>query len=152
MIRLEHVNLVVKDIEATQDFILTAFPHWKIRGKGESEWYGIMREWRHIGTDDYYVTINQGNDEENRDLKSQSPGLAHIGFVVDDVDSVSNRLQKNGYEIATIGADHPFRKTIYFIDPAGFEFEFMQYLSEKPEQKNMYGGETSEITRVSTAV
>ena len=44
------------------------------------------------------------------------------------------------------------RKTIYFIDPAGFEFEFIQYLSENPEEKNMYGGETSAISRVSTAL
>lgn len=151
MIKLEHVNLVVKDVEETQKFILTAFPGWKVRGEGESEWYGKMRKWKHIGTDDYYLSINQGNEDDNRDLRSHSPGLAHLGFNVDDVDALSQRLQDSGYEIATIGADHPHRKAIYFIDPAGFEFEFLEYLSEKPEEKNMYGGETSAITRVSTA-
>jgi len=151
MVRIEHVNLVVNDINATLNFIQAAFPHWKVRGKGESEWYGKKRQWLHVGTDDDYITLNEGNDETNRDLKGHSPGLAHVGFCVDDVDTISSRLQAKGYEVATIGADHPHRKNIYFIDPSGFEFEFIQYLSEKPEERNMYGGETSEITRISTA-
>lgn len=152
MIRLEHVNLVVKDLDTTLDFIQTAFPDWKVRGQGESEWYSKKRKWLHVGTDENYITLNEGSDDNNRDLKGHSPGLAHIGFAVDDVEGISNRLQAKGHEIATIGADHPHRKTLYFIDPAGFEFEFIQYLSEKPEEKNMYGGETSSITRISTAV
>ena len=152
MIRLEHVNLVVKDMDATLDFIQTAFPDWKVRGKGESEWYSKKRQWLHVGTDEYYITLNEGSDNNNRDLKGHSSGLAHIGFAVDDVEGISSRLQAKGYEIDTIGADHPHRKTIYFIDPAGFEFEFIQYLSQKSEEKNMYGGETTGITRVSTAI
>lgn len=43
MIRLEHLNLVVKDIEASCDFLLTAFPEWKVRGEGQSEWYNGNR-------------------------------------------------------------------------------------------------------------
>ncbi|VAW50383.1 Glyoxalase family protein [hydrothermal vent metagenome] len=150
MIRLEHVNLVVNDMGATLDFIQTAFPDWKVRGNGESEWYGKQRHWLHVGTDDYYLTLNEGGEGNNRDLKGHAPGLAHIGFCVDDVDGISTRLQSKGYEIETIGADHPHRKTIYFIDPAGFEFEFIQYLSQMPQQRNMYGGETSGIKRVSS--
>lgn len=151
MRRLEHVNLVVSDIDATRDFIQTAFPDWKVRGKGENEWYGKKRNWMHVGTDDYYITLNEGGVGNNRDLKGHVPGLAHIGFCVDDVDDISSRLQNKGYVCATIGADHPYRKTIYFIDPAGFEFEFIQYLSQVPEKRNMYGGETSGVKRVSSA-
>ena len=151
MVRLEHVNLVVSDIDATLNFIQTAFPDWKVRGKGENEWYGKQRHWLHVGTDDYYLTLNDGGGGNNRDLKGHAPGLAHIGFCVEDVDDISARLQNKGYEIATIGADHPYRKTIYFIDPAGFEFEFIQYLSLVLEERNMYGGETSGVKRVSSA-
>jgi len=150
MIGLEHVNLVVSDLKATLDFLQTAFPDWKVRGKGESEWYGKQRHWLHVGTDDYYLTLNQASGGTNRDLKSNTPGLAHVGFCVENADVISDRLQSKGYEIATIGADHPYRKNVYFIDPSGFEFEFIQYLSELPEQRNLYGGETSDITRVST--
>lgn len=150
MSRLEHVNLVVKNIEATKKFLLTAFPHWEIRGGGQSEWYGYPRKWVHIGDDDYYITLNDRAEGENRDLRGVTPGLAHVGFVVEDVDAVTNRLQKQGYEIGTIGADHPYRKTVYFVEPEGFEFEFIQYFSTDPEKKNMYGGETSDIVRVGT--
>ncbi|OUR80779.1 glyoxalase [Alphaproteobacteria bacterium 46_93_T64] len=148
MIRLEHINLVVKDIEETLNFIQTAFPDWKVRGTGESEWHGNKRHWLHVGTDDHYISLNEGNNEENRDLSGNSPGLAHIGFCVDNALEISDRLQQNGYEITTIGADHPFRRTVYFIDPSGFEFEFIQYLSNKPSEKNMYGGETSSVKRL----
>ncbi len=150
MVKLEHINLVVKDINATKDFILCAFPNWVIRGEGTNEWYGTKRKWIHIGTEDNYITLNDMGNGENRDLKSLTPGLAHIGFVVDDMDSLRDRLVSNGYEIATVGANHPYRKTIYFIDPAGFEFEFIEYLSLEPAKRNMYGGETGGITRIGT--
>ena len=122
-----------------------------MRGQGESEWYCKNRNWLHVGTDDYYITLNDEAEGENRNLRGYSPGLSHIGFCVEDVEELSERLQAASYEIATIGADHPFRKTIYFIDPEGFEFEFIEYLSEVPSEKNMYGGETSSITRVASA-
>ena len=86
-------------------------------------------------------------DEDNRDLAGHSAGLAHLGFVVDDVDSMTERLIAKGYEIDVAGAEHPHRKTFYFRDPAGFQFEFMQYLSDVPEEKNLYGGETSNVSR-----
>lgn len=148
MAKLEHVNLVVKDINETLKFIQTAFPHWKIRGQGENAWSGKKRNWLHVGTDDYYITLNDGAAGENRDLTGHAPGLAHIGFEVDNIDAVVTRLQNNGYEIRTKGADHPHRKTVYFLDPAGFEFEFIQYFSDLPEERNLYGGETTGIVRM----
>lgn len=151
MVKLEHVNLVVKDIKNTQEFLLTAFPEWRVRGSGTSEWYGKKRSWVHIGDDDNYITLNNEAEGENRDLKGYHPGLAHIGFAVDDSDQIKNRLVDKGYKITTIGADHPYRKTIYFIDPEGFEFEFIQYFSDIPTKKNMYGGETSSIKRFDTS-
>jgi len=43
MIRLEHANLVVAEIEPSLDFLLSAFPHWRVRQKGKSTWYGKQR-------------------------------------------------------------------------------------------------------------
>ena len=137
MIRIEHANLVSNDLEATLKFLTAALPEWQVRGRGETEWFGTKRNWLHFGSEDYYITLNEGNQDSNRDLTGQTPGLAHIGFCVDDVDLVVARLKNEGYEIATIGADHPYRKNVYFVEPSGFEFEFIQYLSTAPEQKNM---------------
>ena len=136
MNRLEHANLVVKDIAATLDFIQTAFPEWRVRGKGTNNWYGIERNWIHVGTDDYYLTLNGGAKGEIRDLSGHTPGLAHLGFSVDDADAIVARLEAKGFPVRVKDTEHPFRKTYYFVDPAGFEFEFMQYLSDKDEERN----------------
>lgn len=48
MIQLEHVNLVVTDLERSLHFYQAAFPHWKVRGGGESSWYGKARKWLHF--------------------------------------------------------------------------------------------------------
>jgi catechol 2,3-dioxygenase-like lactoylglutathione lyase family enzyme/ketosteroid isomerase-like protein len=138
MIRLEHANLVVNDIPATLEFIQTAFPSWKVRGQGEMTWYGKPRRWLHVGSDDSYLTLNGDGEGENRDLSGHAPGLAHLGFVVDDVDGVIERLEAKGYRIDVELAEHPFRKNVYFVDPAGFQFEFMEYLSEEPGERNSY--------------
>lgn len=138
MPRFEHANLVVTDIPATLEFIQTAIPTWRVRGQGQMEWHGKPRRWLHVGDDDYYVTLNDDGEGTNRDLTGHSPGLAHLGFVVDDLDTVIERLEAGGYQIDVEGADHPFRKNVYFLDPAGFQFEFVQYLSEDPKERNSY--------------
>ena len=138
MIRFEHANLVVADMAATLDFLLTAFPDWRVRGRGEMEWHGKPRRWLHVGDDDTYVTLNDNGEGENRDLTGHSLGLAHLGFVVDDLDGVIDRLEAKGHRIAIEGTEHPFRKNVYFLDPAGFEFEFVQYLSDVPADRNLY--------------
>ena len=138
MVRMEHANLVVRDIAASLAFLQTAFPTWRVRGQGENNWRGKPRRWLHVGDDDYYVTLNDGAEGEGRALSGHAPGLAHLGFVVDDVDGVIRRLEAKGFRIAVSGGEHPFRKTVYFIDPAGVEFEFMQYLSDKPSERNRY--------------
>ena len=141
MVKLEHANFVVKDIEATLDFILTAFPDWRVRGGGDMKWYGKPRRWLHVGDDDYYVTLNDDGEGENRDLSGHQIGLAHLGFVVDDLDAVIARLKAKGYRVDNDGAEHPFRRNVYFIEPAGFEFEFVEYLSDDPKERNLYDTE-----------
>lgn len=136
--RLEHANLIVKDIDATIAFLQTALPDWKVRGRGRSSWHGKARSWAHFGTESSYVTFNDAFGGENRDLAGHSPGLAHLGFVVQDVDAVIGRLQAKGFAIDISGVEHPFRKTVYFLDPSGFQFEFIQYLSNDPAEFNSY--------------
>jgi len=147
MNRLEHANLVVKTIQPSLDFILTAFPEWYVRGSGEGQWAGESRNWLHVGDDDYYLTLNDGAQGSNRDLSGLTPGLAHLGFVVDDIEALMARLEAKGYAINIIGRDHPHRKTVYYIDPNGFQFEFMQYLTDDATLKNQYGGESGPLTR-----
>ena len=42
MLYIEHINLVVKDIPAVLKFYEAAFPHWKVRDEGDSDWYSVI--------------------------------------------------------------------------------------------------------------
>lgn len=135
---LEHLNLVVKDLNETLTFYSAAFPHWQVRGGGEADWYGVKRNWIHFGDDRQYLTFNDGGTGENRDLKSNNLGLAHFAYVTDNIDAVISRLLQAGFAIAKDGANSPFRRNVYFIDPNGYEVEFVQYLSDLPKERNLY--------------
>jgi catechol 2,3-dioxygenase-like lactoylglutathione lyase family enzyme len=136
MLYLEHLNLVVSDIPAALSFYQAAFPHWQVRDSGDSEWSGKARKWLHFGDDYQYLTFNDNGDGDNRDLAGHTSGMAHFAFVTGNLDAVIKRLADAGFPIAKDGADEPYRKNVYFVDPAGFEVEFVEYLSDLPEQRN----------------
>ena len=137
MLHLEHVNLFVRDMDETLRFYRAAFPHWHVRTSGNAEWYGTPRNWLHFGDDYQYLAFNDNGQGENRDLESMNVGLAHFAFVVEDVEAIARRLTDAGYEIETPLRVEPFRKNIYFLDPTGFEVEFVEYLSDLPEERNL---------------
>ncbi|GAA6204973.1 VOC family protein [Thalassotalea sp. SU-HH00458] len=137
MIYLEHLNLVVKDIPAALTFYQAAFPHWFIRSQGQSDWYGKPRDWLHFGDDYQYITFNNNGENNNRDLTGHQVGLAHFAFVTNNIEQVINRLAKAGFAIHKPGAEEPYRKNVYFVDPDGFEIEFVQYLSDLPAERNL---------------
>lgn len=135
---IEHINLVVTAIEPTANFLMTAFPDWRIRGEGRDQWAGMPRRWVHIGDDDRYVTLNDFGRGRQRDLDSAEPGLAHIGFEVSDLDAVVARLKKADIEPHHLGETHPHRRNLYYIDDEGIEFEFVEYKSTIAAEKNLY--------------
>ncbi|WP_223788187.1 VOC family protein [Marinicella meishanensis] len=136
MIRIEHINIVGKDIDQSLHFYRAAFPHWSIRAEGTGEWYGKPRRWIHFGDDYQYLAISDFGEGENRDLTGHQVGLAHFAFAVDNLDAMIKRLTAAGYPVFKPGADSPFRKNIYFEDPDGFEVEFTEYLTDIPAERN----------------
>ncbi|GAB2684281.1 VOC family protein [Aliiglaciecola sp. 3_MG-2023] len=136
MIRLEHINIVVKDMQETLKFYQAAFPHWTVRNQGEANWYGSKRNWLHFGDEYNYLTFNDNGSGENRQLKGDQLGLAHIAFEVKNISAVLSRLFSAGFQPHNTGANNQFRKNCYFIDPSGFEIEFVEYLSDIPSQRN----------------
>ncbi len=133
-IYLEHANITVNDPQEAIKFFQTAFPHFKIRGGGNG-----MREWIHLGDDNTYIAINQA---KQRDLKADKNydkiGINHLGFVVQNVEEIANNLLSNGYKRDFPKEVEQFRIRDYFADADGNQYEFVQYLSDKPEEKNSY--------------
>ncbi len=138
---LEHVNLVVSDLPATLRFYQAAFPHWRIRGGGRNDWYGHPRQWLHFGDDYHYLAFSDHGGGENRDLKGNSVGLAHIAFITSDLDGLITRMEQAGFKPREIVAEDPHRKNAYYLDPDGFEVEFVEYLSDLPDERNPYKDE-----------
>ena len=56
----------------------------------------------------------------------------------DDVEALRTRLRSAGYRDTTVENHHPHRKRIYFEDPEGSEWEFVEYFSEDPAERNDY--------------
>ncbi|MBQ4838000.1 MULTISPECIES: VOC family protein [Pseudoalteromonas] len=133
---LEHVNLVVKNIESALHFYRAAFPHWKVRSKGHGEWFGKPRQWLHFGDDYHYLAFSDHGEGENKVLSGHQVGLGHFAYVVNCIEGVIKRLNDAGYTVDKTGPQHPYRKNVYFIDPDGFEVEFVEYQSDLPAQRN----------------
>ncbi len=136
--RLEHANLCVHDIDAVVRFLQTAFPDFRIRSD-TTEPDGSR--WVHVGTDETYIALNQANLAEGRHGPPYKgrPGLNHLAYEVDDVDAIRERLRAAGYRDSTLPNAHPHRRRVYFYDPEGNDWEFVQYLSDDSTKRHDYG-------------
>ncbi len=135
-IRIEHANMIVRDVDATAKFLQTAFPAFAVRREGSS---GAGR-WMHIGTADTYLALNQASSEptENWVPYDGKPGVNHLGCEVDDAEALRERMRAAGYKDSTVANNHPHRKRVYFNDPDGNDWEFVQYFSDDPAERNDY--------------
>ncbi len=129
---LEHGNIRVGDLDEAVRFLTTALPNFRVRGGGSS---GDGSRWLHVGTDNTYVALTEATGDRR---PSDGPGLNHLGFVVDDVDAVRERLAEAGYEQSSVGEPHRYRMRGYFFDRDGVEWEFVEYLTDDPAKRNDY--------------
>ncbi|TVZ37208.1 catechol 2,3-dioxygenase-like lactoylglutathione lyase family enzyme [Alteromonadaceae bacterium 2753L.S.0a.02] len=136
-IYMEHINLHVRDIEATATFIRTAFPHYKVRYDSGAN---CEERWMHIGDDNCYFAIYQASEfsTPNHQPYSGQVGFNHVGMVVDSAATIQQRLSANGYTESTLENNHPARQRVYFFDPDGNDWEFVEYLSEDPKLRHDY--------------
>jgi catechol 2,3-dioxygenase-like lactoylglutathione lyase family enzyme len=135
--RLEHANVCVRDIEAMIRFLQTAFPESRLRGEGQSN---DGTRWVHVGGNDSYIALGEAKTDSERHWipYSGEPGVNHLAYEVDDVESLRARLIAAGYRESTVPNAHPHRKRVYFYDPEGNDWEFVQYFSQDPAQRNDY--------------
>ena len=136
--QLEHANITVQDIDRAIQFLSTAFPHLKVRGGGESDHGTWQKKWLHLGTDDTYVALEETTIAAKTDRKpAEETGINHVGFVVDDVEGIQQKMEAAGYKSA-MAEPHPFRKRLYVTDGDGITWEFVEYVSEDPAERNDY--------------
>jgi catechol 2,3-dioxygenase-like lactoylglutathione lyase family enzyme len=133
---MEHANLTVRDVDGMIRFLQAAFPEFKVRrdgGSGDSRWV-------HIGTAENYLALTPASAKPGIPWVPYTgrPGVNHLGYEVDDAEALRQRLLSAGYKESTVANAHPHRKRVYFYDPEGNDWEFVQYLSSDPAQRNDY--------------
>lgn len=134
---MEHINLHVVNVDALAGFIQTAFPGFRVRhDSGAAD----PQRWLHVGDNTTYLAIYQATSPAAQPWQPYSgrPGLNHIGFVVDDVASLRQRMLDAGYQETTVPNEHPARKRVYFNDPDGNDWEFIEYATADMSLRNDY--------------
>lgn len=134
--QLEHANINVPSIAEATAFLKAAFPEIVVRGEGDVFNRPELGRWIHLGNNETYIALQETGDAK---LGSYG-GVNHLGFAVSSVAEVMSRLQSAGYvptddeELDT----HPYRRRVYYQDGNGFNWEFVEYLSERVEERNQY--------------
>lgn len=119
---LEHVNLAVSDPEKSAAFFASMFG-WDVR------WRGVDQKGRtavHVGSSTSYLSLYGPSPGESGATAEYGRPLHHIAVVVDDLETVEQRLSNAGIEAFGHGAYEPGRR-FYFYDPDGIEFEVVSY-------------------------
>ena len=133
--KLEHANIAAVDTAGLTRFLTSAFPDFRLRGEGVDQ---AGRPWCHIGNDIFYLAISTVAKPSGRQPYSNIGGLNHLGWEVDDVAALEARMLENGFEPNLRETGHPARSRIYFYDPDGNDWEFVQYFSTDPAVRNDY--------------
>jgi hypothetical protein len=139
---LEHANITVRDIDAVTDFLRVACPSFQIRHVGHVDLPDYQKRWIHIGNDEQYLALEETNPggRDNGD-RYRDIGVNHLGFVVEDLTAVSERLCSAGFRQGQATAQSGSRKRAYFYDATGLEWEFIEYLTKDREKRNQYAPE-----------
>ncbi|WP_199873387.1 VOC family protein [Ideonella sp. A 288] len=135
---LEHLNLTVADLDATLAFLQAALPTWQVRGEGRLDWHGKAIRWLHVGTPSCYIALQGGGEGEAPDWTGHAIGARHAGLRVPSLDAVVQRLALAGHAVDHPGGTHPHRRSVYYTLPGALQFEFVEYLSDDPAQRNDY--------------
>ena len=135
--RLEHANLTVRDIDASVRFLTTAFPDFSVR-RDARDTNGAR--WVHVGSGRTYIALRAAEREPAEPWAPYEgrPGVNHLGYEVDDVAALRRRMRAAGYRDSTIPNDHPYRKRVYFYDPDGNDWEFVEYVTDDERRRNDY--------------
>jgi len=125
MVFLEHVNVTVRDAEATAQVLCGLFD-WQVRWQGPVlDGAGVSV---HVGSDTQYLALfsPKALAGEAPDSYATLHGLNHIGLVVDDLSEAEARVKAAGY-VPHKHADYAPGRRFYFDGPDGVEYELVSY-------------------------
>jgi catechol 2,3-dioxygenase-like lactoylglutathione lyase family enzyme len=124
-INIDHILLVVKDLENTISFYRhLGFTHEETINRPKDR-VGIIKK------DNMMVELMQlpeGHETYREPRKNSDIGFRHIGFRVEDIhevyESLKDKIQFDGPPVRSAGRGD--RKLLFFKDPDGVELHFIQ--------------------------
>ncbi|MEQ9693967.1 VOC family protein [Shimia sp. SDUM112013] len=122
--KLEHVNVTVPDPKASAAILCDLFG-WHIRWEGAAIDNGYSV---HVGDADSYLALYAPAKplEAAGNTYTRIGGLNHVGVVVEDIDTVEEKVKRAGY-VPKNHADYEPGLRFYFDGPDGIEFEVVSY-------------------------
>ena len=121
-VRLEHVNISVKNAQKTALDLCTLFD-WHVRWEGNA---GCGAGYTyHVGNDVCYIALYTPNTGDVPIFRKSQP-LNHIALVVDDLDKIETRVKVIGHTPFAHDDYEPGRR-FYFFDENMIEFEVVSY-------------------------
>jgi catechol 2,3-dioxygenase-like lactoylglutathione lyase family enzyme len=121
---IEHVNLTVRDPQATAELMKELFG-WHIRWEGPSMANGYTI---HVGTQSCYLALYAGADRDYPDsMFTKGQPLNHVAVVVDDLGAIESKVKAAGLKPFSHSDYNPGGRSFYFYDRDGIEFEVVSY-------------------------
>ncbi|MCU0567270.1 MAG: VOC family protein [Oculatellaceae cyanobacterium Prado106] len=121
--RFEHINLTVRDLEASQQFYQLLFPDWYVRAEGVD---GEGDRWIHLGDDQFYLALSSAPQATRTQQPYEGISINHVGFVVKDGEALRSLLEAHHLDYYT-GEAPETRLRLYVSDPDGNEIELVEY-------------------------
>jgi catechol 2,3-dioxygenase-like lactoylglutathione lyase family enzyme len=119
--RIEHINKVCQNLEATLQFYKILFPDWVIRAREDEE----DLSWIHFGNHQFYISLYERSDA-SKSIPLNTGNIDHVGFVIEDGKKMMAVLEANGIEYFV--EDAPETKyRIYVKDPDSTFLELVEY-------------------------
>ena len=138
MTKIEHLNITVPEIDEAIKFLKIVAPDFVIRKDDKSL---DNYRWVHIGNDNCYIALQEAHlgDAAKKQLPSyKNYGINHTALVVLNLKQIEDKLIENGYQKGIETPVEKYRIRRYYYDHAGFEWELVEYLSEKTNEMYLY--------------
>lgn len=139
--KIDHINVVVRDLEAAKDFFLELGFIVLKEGRLEGEWIDKIVNLANVSAD--YIALALPNTQTNielikyyspegeRDSKLSLPnqiGLRHIAIEVKGIEKVVSDLKKREIQFfSDMESYNNAKKLCYFLGPEGIIVELAEY-------------------------
>jgi catechol 2,3-dioxygenase-like lactoylglutathione lyase family enzyme len=137
---LNHISIIVQDLEKTRDFFVKYFGF--TAGQAETlkgPWADELNRMRDVAVTHIPITLsgqmvelqkfdNPPSPRSGDNGIPNYPGYRHIGFKVDDIDALCTQLKTDGWELLSDVLTVPEMKlkTVYFYGPEKILVHLMQ--------------------------